>query len=68
MSVFAFGEYIVLGTFSTIGEKIFALCIYGLVVKIYTRRTGEVVVKELVYILEWTILYFCEETLYSPGK
>ena len=36
--LFACGEYIVLGTFSTGGEETFALRVYGLVMKICTRE------------------------------
>ena len=38
MSLFASGEYIVLGTFSTSGEEIFALHVDGLAVKVCTRE------------------------------
>ena len=37
-SLFACGEYIVLGTFSTGGEETFALRVYGLVMKVCTRE------------------------------
>ena len=36
--LFACGGYIVLGTFSTSGIEICALCVYGLVVKACTRE------------------------------
>ena len=36
--LFACGEYIVLGTFSTGGEETFALRVYGLVMKVCTRE------------------------------
>ena len=38
VALFACGEYIVLGTFSTGGEETFALRVYGLVMKVCTRE------------------------------
>ena len=38
VSLFACGEYIVLGTFSTGGEETFALRVYRLVMKVCSRE------------------------------
>ena len=38
VSLFHCGEYIALGTFSTSAEETLALCVYGLMVKVYTKE------------------------------
>ena len=43
------------------------VCLWACSESMY-QGTCEVVVKELIYILEWTFLYFCEKILYSLGK
>ena len=65
VSLFACGEYIVLGTFSTGGEEIFVLCIYGLVVKLCTRewlQKNWFIYQSRQFVFLWRNIVFSRET------
>ena len=68
VSLFTCGEYIVLGTFSTSGEEIFILCVYGLVVKVCTRELAKWLRKNWFiyqsgqFVFLWRNIVFSRET------